>query len=127
MYLVRESFMDFYSHGFKLTYTLIISLSFSIFIMPVIYLQIRSVHSKYVKAQSRARTINVAPTAFELAPPRNGKLVDVALTAVSATMRFPSPNSFTYDSWGKNMKEGTYQMVTVWYLYLWLWQWQWHC
>lgn len=94
--------------------------------MPVIYLQIRSVHSKYVKAQRRARTINVAPTAFALAPPRNGKLVDVALTAVSATMRFPSPNSLTYDSWG-NMKERTYQMVTVWYLYLCLWQWQWHC
>lgn len=90
MYLLRELFLDFYSHGFKLTYTLIISLSFSIFIMPVIYLQKRSVHSKYVKAQRRARTINVAPTAFALAPPRNGKLVDVALTAVSATMRFPS-------------------------------------
>lgn len=95
--------------------------------MPAIYLQIRPVHSKYVKAQRSARTMDVAPTAFALAPPRNGVVVDVALTAVSATMRFPSPSSFTYDFWGSNMKEGTYQMVTVWYLYLCLWQWQWHC
>lgn len=81
----------------KLTYTLIISLSFSIFIMPVIYLQIRPVHRRYVKAQRRARTMNVDPTAFTLAPPRKGKVVDVALRAVSATMRFPPPNSFAYD------------------------------
>lgn len=60
--------------------------------------------------------MNVAPTAFALAPPRNDKVVDAALTAVSASMRFASPNSFTHDFWGKNVKEDTYRMVTVWYL-----------
>lgn len=41
--------------------------------------------------------MNVDPTVFTLAPPRNGKVVDVALRAVSATMRFRPPNSFAYD------------------------------
>ena len=65
--------------------------------MPVIYLQIRPVHSRYVKAQRRAKTMNIDPTEFALAPPRNGKVVDVALRAVSATMRIPPPNSFACD------------------------------
>lgn len=65
--------------------------------MPVIYLQIRPVHSRYVKAQTRARTMNVDPTAFALATPRNGKVVDVALRAVSASMCLPPANSFAYD------------------------------
>lgn len=86
------------------------------FMMHVIYLQIRPVHSRYVKAQRRARTMNVAPTAFALAPPRNGKVVDVATRAVSATMHSPSPISFTYDFWREVQEEGTYQMVTVWFL-----------
>lgn len=58
--------------------------------MPIIYLKIRPIHSRYVKAQRRARTMNVAPTAFALAPPRNGEVVEVATTAISVTM-YPLP------------------------------------
>lgn len=71
--------------------------------------------------------MNVAPTAFALAPPRNGKVVDVATTAVSTTMR-SSPVTLSLMIFeGKNKEEGTYQMVTVRFLYRGLWQWQWHC
>lgn len=56
---------------------------------PVIYLQIQSPHSRNVKAQRRARTVNVTPTAFALAPPLNGKVVDVPTEAVSANLHSP--------------------------------------
>ena len=59
--------------------------------LPVIYLQIRSNHSRDVKAQRRAGTMNVAPTPFALAPPLNGKVVDVATTAVSTSIHSPLP------------------------------------
>lgn len=82
------------------------NISFILHIDYVYHLQIRPAHSRYVKAQRRARTMDVAPTAFALAPPRNGKVVDVASTAVSATMRLPFTNFFTYHFWGEEHERG---------------------
>lgn len=79
--------------------------------LPVIYLQIRSDHSKDVKAQRRAGTMNVAPTPFALAPPLNGNVVDVATTAVSTSIHSPSPNSFTPEFSGDGQKR---ELLTSW-------------